>query len=329
MADNTRIRVLRNILVAVTLVFTPLLSAPPVHAQNEVTPRYSTTVSYTPLYHAPLVQVWINGNVSCTFLVDTGANNIYLTEKLVKRLGLPSYPAVKEGHPYMLGDKQARAVSVSQIQIGSFSSSNPQVLLAADPSPSFPFSFDGILGTNLLSMFSVLFDFPRHQITLWTPAGLSVDEIKGLGMSAATILPLTEREDGTFTVPGKVWSTKAQADVSLLLDTGAAETALTVGLARQLQLLPASSTTVHNFWGDVDFEEARINALQLVGLKFVDRPVNYASKEDARHPALLGMDILSGYKVLLDFPSKKMYLQPSPSVVTVGPAVKPPTAKTP
>ena len=49
--------------------------------------------------------------------------------------------------------------------------------------------------------------------------------------------------------------------------------------------------------------------------------VNYSDKPD--YKTHLGLDVFSGYKVLLDFPAKKMYLQPAVPAVKIGPLSKP------
>jgi hypothetical protein len=47
----------------------------------------------------------------------------------------------------------------------------------------------------------------------------------------------------------------------------------------------------------------------------LDRPVLYPDKGD--YPSLLGMDILKGYKILIDYPARKVYLMPNLPIAPV------------
>jgi hypothetical protein len=80
-------------------------------------------------------------------------------------------------------------------------------------------------------------------------------------------------------------------------------------------------------YGYTTFNQTRVPTLTLGDIRLADRPVLYPDKKD--FPADLGMDILGGYKVLLDFPAHKMYLMPQTplALVQVKPAA--PTAPAP
>ena len=282
-------------------------------AQSDPPTRPTTVLPFTtvPNWGTPIVEVKLNDKVTAKFLVDTGVNSSILSEEMASKLGLSPQPATKNGRPYTLGSKQGRMVTLSQMQLGGFTISQPIPLIVSETNQlsSFPQPIDGIIGINILSIFMVEFDFPRHQITLWNSADLSDAAIKGSGFSGAMALPITQRENGTYTVPGVFSSSSSQISTRLLLDTGAAETSVSASIARSLDLKPGAEQSNGSFWGQINYTQTEVSALQIGDLKLRNLPVDYAANGDVRFPCGLGMDILSHYRMLLDFSSKKMYLQ--------------------
>ncbi|MGI4791818.1 MAG: retroviral-like aspartic protease family protein [Janthinobacterium lividum] len=282
-------------------------------AQSTPSPHVTTVLPFTnlPNWKSPVVELKLNDKIMGKFLVDTACNSSVLSEKMASKLGLLIQPAIRDGHPYTVGTKQARMVTLSQMQFGGFILAQPIPFIVSEKNQfsAFPQPIDGIIGINILSAFTVEFDFPRHQVTLWNTAALSDSELKDAGFAGVTAVPITESDDGTYTLPGVFSSSSSQISISLILDTGAAETSVSADIVRCLHLKPGEKQDNNTLWGQIHYTQTQVSILQIGDLKLFDLPVDYATDGDAHFPCGLGMDVLSRYQMLLDFSSKKMYLQ--------------------
>jgi predicted aspartyl protease len=296
-------------------------------ADDKPIQRQSSTFSYTTFdVELPLVQVRMNNKLTGTFLLDTGANTSVVTDKVANKLGLTPQARYKDGKPYTVGGQAVKGITLTPMQIGPVNLAQVAVSVVPERSLSlFSTPLDGIIGTNILSVFSVFFDFPRHQITLWYPAGLSAEEINNAGFDHASVLSMTSPLDtGDYLVPVQLRQGGRSVQEGLLLDTGGGVTVISKKSARQLGLDPASHTTQPSFRGSFVADRARLTALRLGDIEVEDKLVEYPSDDKSLFPSILGMDTLSGYRVLLDFPSKKMYIQ----AVVPSLNIKPSGAKT-
>ena len=96
-----------------------------------------------------------------------------------------------------------------------------------------------------------------------------------------------------------------------------------------LALDPLSHVAQPSLRGSFAAERARLTALRIGDIEVADKMVEYPSDDHSQFPPILGMDTLAGYRVLLDFPSKRMYIQYAvPSVnIKLAESIKPAEAK--
>ena len=82
----------------------------------------------------------------------------------------------------------------------------------------------------------------------------------------------------------------------------------------------------------VSDDTAPVEAINLGGIEVRDYRVKYPDKKShGDDPVTLGLDVLSGYRVLLDFPAQKMYVAPPATVATgvhIGPTTQSPQTGT-
>ena len=277
----------------------------------------------------PLVQVAINGKQIATFLVDTGTSNSVVSTEFAKQINLPLKPAVgsADGLPIMWEGKQAMETSVSTLRIGSsFQFTDmPLIVLDADqismaPDERHVNPYQGILGSSVMQQYAILVDGPTHIFGLCLPGNLSQEQIRQIGFTHPYILPLTSVNHFQWYVQAQFVNGTHKGNENLLVDTGSDITNISENLAEKLDMkvlgekksktahgLVVSATTVA--------DELSLGDLTMRTFPLVIRP------SLQRLPPSLGMDILSGYRVLMDFPGGKMYLQPNAAAaITVGPA---------
>ena len=99
-----------------------------------------------------------------------------------------------------------------------------------------------------------------------------------------------------------------------MLDTGSNLTYISGTLADQLHLKPQGHGSVSTFYGPIATSNATAYSLQFGEISLGDLWVNYVDEPKIVSPFnnnVLGLDILSYFRVLLDYPDGKIYFQPS------------------
>ena len=304
------------------------VKAPP--AQN---PAYSADalvtgyiLPFTPLagHGGAVVRLRINGKREANFLIDTGSDGVFIRSGLVKTLGLKTRQA-----PYAKNNAPLPPGTPTELTTVALSSDSgidaPQVIcFVSDSLTSLgdkAGDVDGVLGADFFQQVSVLFDFAGNQFVLIPKGNLTDAECFSLGVTggSAAGIPLSPKagEKMLFTVPVQVGVGKNVATLPLLVNTGSATTVLVdpqnrAQLANQAGVLQVTQTTsgpltyhvfpTTFFGAGKDAAEAKRNRLA---------PFECAAAAGAV-PAVsvLGLDYLSHFRVLLDYPAKRMYLTP-------------------
>jgi Aspartyl protease len=113
----------------------------------------------------PVVHVRLNATEDATFIIDTGAPDIVLSDTLAKRLGVKAEAA---GMGTFAGGKQAAfsKANVQSIALGSATAYDVSATILPMPQIIPQVQVDGIVGTGLLERFLATLDYPKRQLTL-------------------------------------------------------------------------------------------------------------------------------------------------------------------
>lgn len=168
--------------------------------------------------------------------------------------------------------------------------------------------FDGIVGANLLEHFAVLVDASQHQFGLCLPGNLYLKQVADYGLTQPYIVPITKKDDGNWYVEAQVAANGMVTSENIALDTGSNTTQISDTAAQTLHLKIIGQQQQQNAYGTGIVGQASVGTLRLGNLTLFGTSVSVSPVTKNESP-LLGMDILSGYRVLIDFPAKKMYLQ--------------------
>ena len=307
-------------------------------ADSNSASHVSYTFPYTPLtYGAPVVQVKINDSVTGNFLIDTGSSANLITDALVDKLGLKPQPIAQGKTPFLLDGKPASSVSSLNLQIGSLKLNGGVyfVIKAKSLSSFMKQPIDGIISMQILRYFALDIDFAHHKITMWFPNALPEDVVKQAGFEGAFVVPLSANVPDDvlydpvkavvdadaywrllYFVPVEINDGVKTAHESLLLDSGNAATILPSEVSFLLKLKPFGVQAIPNLLSvSQPVEEVQVPTFQSGNLCLLNHTVGYYQKGNVGNTPVLGLDVLSGYHVLIDFGAKKMYLQSSLSAV--------------
>ena len=277
------------------------------------------------------VRASLNGKVTATFLVDTGVDSDYLSDTVASELGLPTQSATHAGKPLFLDGKAMQGMIVPNVIAGQ--AHYPGIAFGLlDPSqlpetPDHRGHIDGILGAPALMPFAVMLDYEHGQMSVWSPSGLSADDMSRVGFHPLGAVPITPSptDANQWTVHVRFTEGTATTEQDLIVDTGANRTTIPAMVARRLNIKKdgeGQATLFLNKPLTVDY--GRVAQTQTGDLTLHDLTVYYAEQDLLEYPFSLSMAAFHGYVVLLDFGQKKMYVG---SLTAAAPAVDKAAAK--
>lgn len=283
----------------------------------------SSTITYTPgRGGVQLIKVTINRTQTATFVFDSGTNRNLISDTLVKRLKLkPSLALSSSGAPMdqIEPGKPTQSVLLSPVVIGNLNFVNSAFLVvdAKSFSAAFGQSVDGVLGANVAAKLPILLDFQKHQLTFFFRHSLSPDDLRKIGMGDAVSVSVRDVDNNShYKFPIKVISGSSSAEGEMMLDTGSNLTYISGILADQLHLKPQSHGPVSTFYGPIATSDAIVSSLRFGEIILTDFPVNYVDEPKIVSPFnnnVLGLEVLSRFQVLLDYPDGRIYFQFSPA----------------
>ena len=169
---------------------------------------------------------------------------------------------------------------------------------------------DGVLGWDFLADYALLIDFHTHQLTLWQGGNLTEEERRSVHMQDAVALPRANKTPGSFDIQVRLSNARGQRDVTLAVDTGGARTLIAPQDARALDLEPTCiALPQRSIFGSLKVNEATLQTLEVGGLRLSDLSVRYLTQDHPNMPPHLGLDVLSRYRLLIDYPAKMLYLK--------------------
>ena len=307
-----------------------------VQADDQPTQEHQTIsqMDFTPAKNGtrfsgqPLVHVKINGIADATFLVDTGASSSFIDTSTAKRLGLRLQRAVSDnGQPITLNGRQEQATmtQITLFAIGHIQVNNATFLVLPDSNLQAGSGsvYDGVIGANMLAGSAILLDSPQHKFGFCLPGALSPQQLGQIGLAHPYVLPITT-SGGKWFAQAELTKGSSTNDADLLVDTGSNTTGISTVLAEKLHLNATDLGVQHDVYTTKVVGMGQVDILHLGDLTLRDVPITVRAASESL-PSLLGMDILSSYRVLIDFPAKKMYLQSNTAAavpaITIGPAL--------
>jgi predicted aspartyl protease len=260
----------------------------------------------------PRVDVGLPGGKRGLFVFDTGASGNLISPELARRLGLISRPLIsKDGRPAQFEDgSPVQVVDVPTLDLAGLV--YPGEKFALFPNPRLRELLgpggEGVIGVVTVCESAVVLDLDRSLITLWYPGSLTAKEREGLGFRAAQGLPLVEM--GARYSYGARVRLNDQHEETLFIDTGAPQTVLSRRAARILNLpLNGPARTLRLPFGEDERKLSQLESLRIGDQTIRNLKVQVSMREEVAD-MLLGIDVLSQLRVLLDYADQKVYVAP-------------------
>jgi hypothetical protein len=247
-------------------------------------------------------------------VVDTGASTSVIETKLVGDSG----EGTPDPHFGSMHATSARPIPGYEIAfIGSSLKHKINVAMSLEKlAPFAGHRLEAIVGYDLFRNYVVEFDFENKKLRLWSPSSYAVPKVKPLPVRFQGNHP---HIDGTVTLFGNSYP------VDIKIDTGAG-TGLSLtkrfvdsnSLGKSISKLPLI-TTGAGVDGPILGRRQRISGFEFAGNR-IKSPVTHFTESgsailgaEARFDALLGAEILHQFKLSVDYPGKKVYLEPNKS----------------
>ena len=244
-----------------------------------------------PAASPPILLAWRDGRLcvplrigdqALWFLLDTGCQRSFLTRKGRARLLTAGAKAAEDG-----------TIGVEDVKIGDYPV-EPCAFANEDPATPVDDPVDGFLGADVLQRYDVGLDLRERTLRLWT-AGAPVDDWFTAPPEARLRVPFEERVEG-WCVPVEV----NNLTVPMVLDTGASSTFIHSDVAASLKGARKAKPTVAPFYDGLhQVRSYTVPGVGIAGVSFGERTIGVATV--SRMVGLLGRDLLSPLKILLDY----------------------------
>ncbi len=257
-----------------------------------------------------LVSVTINKTTNARFLLDTGTNQCFLSDHLGDKLKLVRSPAVlKSGKPNLNNGVPYDKVQIVDMAMGSFHVNGDFGVIDRKQFDLEQNGAEGIIGVNVLMDKAVALYPVQHLLYIYVSGNLSADEatVAGFGPAAYRSLMVWDPASAIYRCPVTVAGPHGVSDYAPILDTGADKTNISSDVADTVGLVPFGVNQSTMFNRQFSNSAAHVTSLKLGDLQVFNLPVNFTRVKPEPNRSL-GMDVLGGYNVLMDFPASKLYL---------------------
>jgi predicted aspartyl protease len=248
------------------------------------------------------VSVRVNG-APATFLLDTGSEYSVVSARLAAQLTL------------LTGRERGRDFA-EDVEIDVRDAQLPHQRVMVMPFDSYyqrGRAIDGLIGYDLFTRFTVAIDFQARELTIWQPSAFRAPKgVVTVPLTFAGRLPVVDA--------AILQTNRPSLPVRLMVDTGASQAIiLRYPFANEhdfLDLPGQHETTAPSLAsGALRLLEVPIEQVKLAGWVF-DRPRVLAHAEPAGSGAytatdgLIGNALLSRFTLFVDYPRKRLLLQP-------------------
>ena len=263
------------------------------------------SVPFELLANAPYVKASVNGKGPYDLVVDTGSINSPIAIEMASRLGI----AVKHDPNRTVRMQLADGLAVTTESSPLMSFANLWALPGR--------KIYGIIGYDVLRHFVVEFDYEHRTITFYDPEKFKYAGA-GTAFPAAFEMDYDPQIEGQFIVGGTPTAAR------FTLDTGAGGTVISAPLVKRGDLVTRVTRKVPNPKPRADgvngmvFDTitGRIDGVRL-GSYTVEQPLVALSRDTDGTFAMedigvnLGGNILQRFKVTIDYPNARVYLEPN------------------
>lgn len=262
------------------------------------------------------VPVRVNGSKELRMYLDTGMSApvvVLFHKELVAELGLKGTQKVLMGGAGGDKPKPATLAPGATVELGSLRLTNQRLLVMDDSRDKSDWPVDGIIGKSLFDRYLTEIDYERSTVTFYEPAGAEI----GAGAVPVPIdlaigIPIIE---ATVDLEGG-----KKIPLKFVVDIGH-RNALSLNEDPPKGVLPPKRTIKsiagRGIQGVIPASIGRVKALGLGGFSIADIPTAFlapgANPGISRGTAAgnIGSLVWRRFKVLLDYPGKRMFLVPN------------------
>jgi tetratricopeptide (TPR) repeat protein len=253
-------------------------------------------VQQMPLLPFLFADVFINGEGPFRFLIDTGATQTVLTQKVATKLGLRKIATNIMFGVGGDGKVDSPIYRADSLKIGDVTVKN--IPLGTLDNPLLDLVLDGILGPTLLADFIITMDYPRSRIELTrkAPEGGTVVPVWFFGGLLLVPVEVNSRHKGNFLIDSGADSTLLAYSMANALgvnkDTPGAAVDLPIG---GIGGLDAGVLMVPSVTLKTPFETKQFDRVMAIELKSMSGLIQ------TELSGVIGYDTLKNYRVTLDY----------------------------
>lgn len=261
----------------------------------------------------PLMRATVKG-VPATFVLDTGAVSVVLTEPALRRFGLGTDARTINVVSGVGGTARTFAGHLEDFRIGDLDVPDHKVSVLPPTAGISTTGIDGLFGVSVLSIFEIELDLPRRLVTLYA-GRLCPDTLAPPWVAQARVLDASRSERGRFIVPivldGKV--------LTALLDTGASRTVVATDVALALGITPETLArdpqATMSGAGPQTAAAAihRFGEINVAGQRFANPTLYVSTRAEPGLDMILGADYLANRRLWLSYARRRVFIENAPA----------------
>lgn len=260
-----------------------------------------------------IIPVRINNSRPLRLVLDTGANSTHLENPEIADSLNFNFTGDVTVRGAGQGSIIAKKVDGVSFNVGGVETVGMLLVEPRKPTDFERLSDDGTIGRQLFDRFIVEFDWIKRFIKLHDPTKYTYS---GKG----SILPLTFDQAGrAYTTATAVISDNTSIPVKLVVDTGASTAlGLDVGTHPAIKVPKRAINTVigRGVGGEITGDIGRVERFQLGNYVLKDVITNFPDASQrvggvGGRQGRLGAEVLQKFKVIFDFPQKRMIIEPN------------------
>lgn len=170
------------------------------------------------------------------------------------------------------------------------------------------FRIDGLIGTDVLKHYALLVDFQQRLLTFWQGGRLSARQREATGFRSPYSVPILELADSSNYAVAVGLDGKQESPFTV--DTGSWYTTVPKEVTTQLQWTPLGLGELGGpAYGVFSAVGSIAHSLSIRGVTVTGTEIMSPEKDTVKLPAYLGLNVLSQYQLLLDYPQRTLYFQ--------------------
>ena len=262
------------------------------------------------------VPVRINGSKELRMYLDTGMSApvvVLFHKESIAELGLKGTQPVLLGGAGEKDRKPGTLAPGATVEVGPLQMPDQTLVVMSDSRETSDWPVDGVIGKSLFDKYLAEIDYEKSTVTFYDPAGATIEAVAApIPVDLADGMPVVQ---GAIDIEGG-----NRIPLRLIIDLGHRNAfSLSENYAKGIRPPKRTIETIagRGIQGEIPGRIGRVKSLELGEYSLADIPADFLAPETnagvsrANVDGNVGSLVLNRFRIILDYPRKRMFLVPN------------------